>query len=145
MWSTHKCSTSSRKIEKAFLGRSEGSESCIKPDKKGRNILNLLVPQTLFVPFFFVLNFPIEASPCGISQRHDVSPATGWQLTLATGRSPRGCQWQGQGRGWCAVWCAPSIPGYCRKIQITIIFTLLRAYGIPFPKFCFFSILSYRY
>lgn len=75
MCSTHKCSTSSRKIEKAFLGRSEGSESCVKPDKKGRNILNLLVPQTLFVPF--VLNFPFEASPCGISQRHDVSLATG--------------------------------------------------------------------
>lgn len=37
MCSTHRCSTNSRKIEKAFLGRSEGSESCVTANKnKGK-------------------------------------------------------------------------------------------------------------
>lgn len=60
------------------------------------------------------------ASPCGISRRHGGSPATDWQLTLGTGRSPRGCQWQDQGTGWCAVWYAPSVLGYCRNTQIIL-------------------------
>lgn len=61
------------------------------------------------------------ASPCGISRRHGESPAKDWQLTLGTGRSPRGCRWQDQETGWCAVWYVPSVLGYCRDTQISLL------------------------
>lgn len=66
-------------------------------------------------------NLFLVASPCGISQRHDASPAASWQRALGTERSPHGCLWQGRGRGLCAVWSAPSVLGYCRKTQMVII------------------------
>lgn len=115
MCSTQRCSTSSKKIEKAFFGRSEGSESW------KRKILNTFSPVGFYILNCSSESLFIQSSPCGISQRHGGSPAADWQLTPVTGRSPRGCRWPGRGTGWCAVWYVPSALGYCRDTQIILL------------------------
>lgn len=89
------------------------------PNQRKGNILNSVSPAGFyFLWHCFSQSCFIEASPCGISQRHVESPAAGWRLTLVTGRSPRGCRWQDQATGWCAVWYAPLVLGYYSKTQM---------------------------
>lgn len=104
-----------------------------KTKRKGTH-WTLLVQQVFFSKIAFLKTSFSKASPCGISQRHDASPAAGWQPTLVTGRSPHGCQWWGQGRGWCAVWYAPSVPGYCRKTQMLIILLHITSFYITYSS-----------
>lgn len=48
MCSTQRWSTSNRKIEKAFLGRSEGSESCVTSNRKKRKQIKPFQPSRIF-------------------------------------------------------------------------------------------------
>lgn len=65
MCSTQRWSTSSRKIEKAFLGRSEGSESCVKRIRKKGEHIKLFQPSRIFslkLPFSkLIFEYPVAS------------------------------------------------------------------------------------
>lgn len=76
MCSTQRCSTSSRKIEKAFLGRSEGSESFENPNTKAGNVFNLFSP--LFVADITIRPFRLQKA----QYAHPVAPLKGMTCLL---------------------------------------------------------------